>query len=59
MSAEECAAYNAPFPDRGHRAGLRVFPAMVPQFPDSPGAALSRAARDFLANEWSGQNVGS
>jgi tRNA(adenine34) deaminase len=34
MAAAECAAYNAPFPDRGHRAALRAFPPMVPEFPD-------------------------
>jgi hypothetical protein len=33
MSAAECAAYNAPFPDKGHRAALRAFPPMVPEFP--------------------------
>ena len=26
MSAAECAAYSAPFPDGGHRAALRAFP---------------------------------
>ena len=57
MSAEECAAYMAPFPDAGHRAATRVFPAMVPEFPDSDGAAVSRQARDFWAREWSGQTL--
>lgn len=54
MSAEECAAYNAPFPDAGHRAALRAFPAMVPDHPDANGAAISRQARDFLAHDWQG-----
>nr|MDQ6881557.1 tRNA adenosine(34) deaminase TadA [Pseudomonadota bacterium] len=31
LTAEECAAYGAPFPDRGHRAALRAFPPMVPE----------------------------
>ncbi|HSV44343.1 MAG TPA: haloalkane dehalogenase, partial [Ramlibacter sp.] len=57
MSAAECAAYNAPFPDRGHRAALRAFPAMVPEFPDSPGAAISREARDFWSIQWAGQSL--
>ncbi len=57
ISAAECAAYNAPFPDRGHRAALRAFPAMVPEFEDSGGAAVSRAARDFWRNRWSGQTL--
>ena len=57
MSAEECAAYNAPFPDKGHRAALRAFPAMVPEFEDSDGAAVSRQARDFWRERWSGQTL--
>ena len=56
MSAQECAAYNAPFPDRGHRAALRAFAPMVPEFPDSDGAALSLQARDFLRTQWSGRS---
>jgi tRNA(adenine34) deaminase len=57
MSAAECAAYNAPFPDRGHRAALRAFPPMVPEFADSPGAACSRQARDFWREHWEGQTL--
>jgi tRNA(adenine34) deaminase len=57
MSAAECEAYNAPFPDRGHRAALRVFPAMVPGRPDDDGAAVSREAREFLRTQWSGQTM--
>ena len=55
MSAAECAAYMAPFPDGGHRAATRAFPALVPEFADSDGAALSRQARDFWQNKWRGQ----
>jgi tRNA(adenine34) deaminase len=57
MSAAECAAYNAPFPDRGHRAALRVFPVLVPDHPEADGAALSRQARDFWTREWSGRTL--
>ena len=57
MSPGECAAYNAPFPDRGHRAALRAFPPMVPEFPDSDGAAVSRQAREFWSTRWSGQSM--
>ncbi|OOG39844.1 tRNA adenosine(34) deaminase TadA [Polaromonas sp. A23] len=55
MRAEECAAYNAPFPDKGHRAALRAFPAMVPEFEDSEGAAVSREARQFWRERWQGR----
>ena len=57
MSVEECAAYNAPFPDAGHRAALRAFPPMVPSGVESPGAAVSRQAADFWANHWQGSSM--
>jgi tRNA(adenine34) deaminase len=55
MSAQETAAYNAPFPDKGYRAALRAFPPMVPALADSPGAEISRQARDFWRHDWQGQ----
>jgi len=57
MSAAECAAYDAPFPDRGHRAALRAFAPMVPETPDADGAAVSRQARDFWQHRWQGRSL--
>ena len=57
MSTAECAAYNAPFPDRGHRAATRAFPAMVPESGDSDGADISRNARRFWQSHWTGQTL--
>ncbi len=57
LGADECAAYDAPFRDAGHRAALRAFPAMVPDQPQAPGAALSRAARDFWRTDWAGRSL--
>ncbi|MES2052701.1 MAG: tRNA adenosine(34) deaminase TadA [Pseudomonadota bacterium] len=57
MSVQECAAYNVPFPDKGHRAALRAFPAMVPEFEDSDGAAISREAKGFWREHWAGQTL--
>ena len=57
MRAFECAAYNAPFPDAGHRAATRAFPAMVPDSPDADGAAVSRQAKDFWQHQWAGQSL--
>ncbi len=57
MSAAECAAYNAPYPDRGYRAATRHFPAMVPDQADADGAAVSREARAFWQNDWTGQTL--
>ena len=56
MSEAECAAYNAPFPDAGHRAALRAFPPMVPEFAHSPGAEVSRQAQSFWRDEWTGKS---
>ena len=55
MTQQEAAAYDAPFPDRGHRAALRAFPPMVPDTPDADGAAISRQARDFWQQQWQGR----
>jgi len=57
LSDAECAAYNAPFPDRGHRAALRAFPLMVPETEDADGAAISRHARAFWQNDWQGRSL--
>ena len=57
MTAPEWQAYNAPFPDRGHRAALRAFPPLVPEFAHSPGAELSRRAAAFWTSQWTGQTL--
>lgn len=56
LSPEELAAYEAPFPDHRHRAGVRRFPDLVPEAADDPGAELSRAARHWLSHEWTGES---
>ena len=48
LSAEEIAAYDAPFPDESYKAGARQFPALVPITPDDPAAAPNRAAWEVL-----------
>lgn len=57
LSPAECAAYDAPFPDRGHRAALRAFPTLVPERPDDDGAALSREAAVFWRERWQGRSL--
>ena len=44
LSQEVKAAYDAPFPDDAYKAGVRVFPALVPLKPDDPGAKENRLA---------------
>jgi pimeloyl-ACP methyl ester carboxylesterase len=56
MSAAEAAAYDAPFPDPSFKAALRAFPNLVPDGEDAPGAALSREARAFWSERWTGQS---
>jgi len=55
LSAGEAAAYEAPFPDAASKAGVRRFPALVPDRPDAPGAAISRRAREWLSKSWQGE----
>lgn len=42
------AAYEAPFPTPGSKAGARAFPLMLPTSPDMPAAAAGRAVRDAM-----------
>ena len=49
LSAGEIAAYDAPFPDVRYKAGVRRFPNLVPDRPDSPGAQISQRAREWLS----------
>lgn len=57
LSEATLAAYNAPFPDQGHRAALRAFPNRVPEQPQDDGAAVSRSARTFWQHTWQGQSL--
>ena len=56
LSDAEAAAYAAPYPDATYKAGVRRFPNLVPDNPDADGAALSRRARDWWQQEWSGRS---
>jgi haloalkane dehalogenase len=56
LSEAEAAAYGAPFVDVTYKAGVRQFPELVPATPDAPGAAISRAARDWFRDVWTGES---
>lgn len=56
LTDADALAYAAPFPDARYKAGVRRFPDLVPDAPDAGGAAISRAARDFWQNRWTGQS---
>lgn len=51
LSAEVLAAYDAPFPDARYKAGMQIFPSLVPISTDMPGAAEMKEARRRLA-QW-------
>jgi tRNA(adenine34) deaminase len=57
LSAAECAAYEAPFPDEGHRASLRAFPLMVPEHEADEGVDISRTAQSFWQSDWTGKSL--
>jgi haloalkane dehalogenase len=57
LSPAEAAAYDAPFPDATYKGGVRRFPNLVPDNPDAGGAAISRKAREWWRDEWSGKTA--
>lgn len=56
LSDAEAAAYDAPFPDRRYKAGVRAFPNLVPDTEQAPGAAISRQAAQFWKERWAGDS---
>lgn len=51
LTAEVLAAYDAPFPDRSFKAGLRQLTALVPLTRNDPGSAIGRATMAALG-QW-------
>ncbi len=56
MTDAEAAAYDAPYPDKRYKAGVRAFPNLVPDHADAPGAAISKQAAAFWSQQWSGDS---
>jgi haloalkane dehalogenase len=48
LSADVLAAYDAPFPDRTFKSGLRQMIALIPLTRNDPGAAIGRTAMAAL-----------
>ena len=48
---EVIAAYDAPFPNAGSKAGARAFPLMLPTSPEMPGAAAGQRVLDALRED--------
>lgn len=51
LPADVLAAYDAPFPDRSYKAGLRQLTALIPLTRNDPGAAIGRATMAAL-EQW-------
>jgi len=56
LTEAEAAAYDAPFHDLASKAGARAFPNLVPDRPEAPGAEVSRRARAWWMNAWTGES---
>ncbi len=56
LSKAEAAAYEAPFPDARHKAGVRRFPQMVMTEPGMEGVDISKRAVGFWTNDWRGDS---
>jgi haloalkane dehalogenase len=55
LSDAEAQAYAAPFPDARYKAGVRMFPELVPTRPDMPGVETGLNAMAFLSSDWRGE----
>lgn len=51
LPADVLAAYDAPFPDRSYKAGLRQLTALIPLTRNDPGAAIGRETM-LVLEQW-------
>jgi haloalkane dehalogenase len=56
ISRNASEAYNAPFPDARFKAGVRMFPRLVPTTPGLPAARISAQAVQWWKTSWNGQS---
>ncbi len=56
LTAEEIAAYDAPFPSPEYKAGAQIFPALVPITPDMQGVKTSKKAAAYWSTQFSGKS---
>jgi pimeloyl-ACP methyl ester carboxylesterase len=57
LTDAEARAYAAPWPDARSKAGVRMFPQLVPTSPQDPGVEVSRQAAGWWADQWQGPTV--
>ena len=56
LTAEEIAAYDAPFPTAEYKAGAQIFPALVPITPDMEGVETSKKAATYWSTQFNGDS---
>jgi pimeloyl-ACP methyl ester carboxylesterase len=56
LSEAEADAYDAPFPDKTYKAGVRRFPQLVMTDPSMDGVEVSKRAARFWTQDWTGQS---
>lgn len=56
LSAQEAAAYAAPFPDITYKAGVRRFPELVMTDPGMEGVETSKRAAEWWNTAWTGES---
>ncbi|NBQ95787.1 MAG: alpha/beta fold hydrolase, partial [Betaproteobacteria bacterium] len=57
LTAQEAAAYDAPYPEPAYRAATRAFPEIVPASENDDGVLVSRAAARFWQDAWQGRSM--
>jgi len=50
LAEDVLAAYDAPFPDERYKAGMRMFPILIPVTPSDEGAMINRRTWSALAS---------
>ena len=55
ISDEEAIAYEAPFPNKEYKAGVRKFPSLIATNEKAPGVATSLKALSFWSERWTGE----
>ena len=55
LTDAEIKAYDAPFPDQSYKAGVRRFPELVMIEPEMEGIEVSKRAREWFQNDWTGE----
>ena len=56
LTVDEIAAYDAPYPDRRFKAGVRTFPELAMVEPHMSGVEEAKAALMFWQESWTGQS---